>query len=458
MSQFAPGMTLHGRYRLDQPIGVGGMAEVWRGTDLVLGRPVAIKFLDGRHEAQAAAKVTHPHIVAVHDYAELSIPDGRLVPYLVQELLTGQNLAQRLHAGPLPWPQAETVAAQIATALATAHARGIVHQDIKPANVMLTPGGVKVLDFGIATVEGAGHSPQWTVGTPAYAAPERLRQATPEPSADVFSLGVLTYEMVTGRLPWPINTWDEAVASGRPTPEPLPSEVPAVVLRAMSLEPSERPTAAEFAAALSSFRDDSIFHEIGSAPIVPPAPTLVARLDNFVPGTARVPDTPTHVYHEDSPSPMQGMSNRWVLPTLVVLLLLAVIIVLIVVLTAQSNGGGQALPPGPSGSSSPHVTASSSPVRTTSTDQARALLVSLRKAVDSGENSGQIKSNRADDFRSRIDEITRLFNGGSTGDAIGKAQDLRSRIQDRAREGDVSAAVAQNLISLLDQFMTQARR
>ncbi|HCU48424.1 MAG TPA: hypothetical protein DGG94_01075 [Micromonosporaceae bacterium] len=187
MSAFTPGMRLHDRYQLDEIIGVGGMAEVWRATDLVLGRAVAVKALHGklaqdphlragaRSEAQAAAKLTHPNITAVHDYAEFTAGDGSVIPYLVLELLTGQTLADRLTQGPLSWRQASAVAGQVASALAAAHARGVVHQDIKPANIMLTPAGAKVLDFGIAAMRGRPGSPDWISGTPAYAPPERLR-------------------------------------------------------------------------------------------------------------------------------------------------------------------------------------------------------------------------------------------------------------------------------------------
>src|SRR5215218_7614626 len=115
MSALTPGMRLHDRYQLSEPIGAGGMAQVWRATDLILGRSVAVKTLDGRlaldpqlragvrHEAQAAAKLTHPHITAVHDYGELTFDDGRVIPFLVMELLTGQTLAEAMRGGPMPW-------------------------------------------------------------------------------------------------------------------------------------------------------------------------------------------------------------------------------------------------------------------------------------------------------------------------------------------------------------------
>lgn len=444
---FAPGMTLHDRYRLDQRIGAGGMAEVWRGTDLVLGRSVAIKILDGvlamdpelraaaRREAQAAARLAHPHITAVHDYAELAMPGGRIVPYLVQELLSGQTLAERLRYGPLPWPRAATIAGQIAAALAAAHQRGVVHQDIKPANVMLTPEGVKVLDFGVAAVHAGQDSPKWIAGTSAYAAPERLRQAKPEPSADVFSLGVLTYEMVTGRVPWPITTWEQAAQSDRQAP---PGDIPPTILAALSTAPGERPSAAELAASLG--------------PVT--APTLVTRADAFIPGAARVPEHATHVY-VDQPVP-PPRERPAVNPVLVVLIVvIAIAAVLLAVALMQSNGGNtpQAAP-----STSATLPATAAPTQTANRpDAVPGLLASIRSAVNEGESAGQIESGRADEFRDKIDELLKLWNEGKAEDVEEKAQDLQERIAKRREDGEVTQAAAQNLISMLDQLIARVR-
>src|SRR5690348_691141 len=161
MTPFAPGATLHGRFALRERIGAGGMSEVWRADDEVLGRPVAVKALAVPlaadpvlraatwREARAAAKLTHPNVTAVYDYGEAPMPGGAVLPYLVMELVDGESLADRLRSGPLPWPEATRIGAQVAAALSVAHGLGIVHRDIKPGNVMLTAGGAKVLDFGI---------------------------------------------------------------------------------------------------------------------------------------------------------------------------------------------------------------------------------------------------------------------------------------------------------------------
>ncbi|MBM0240573.1 serine/threonine protein kinase, partial [Micromonospora sp. ATA32] len=199
MSPFTPTLRLHDRYVLREPIGLGGMSEVWLADDEVLHRPVAVKALAAQlaadpqlratiqREARAAARLTHPHVTQVYDYGEATLAGGVVVPYLVMELVEGRNLADRLTAGPLAWPDAVRMAGQIAAALAAAHRIGVVHRDIKPGNVMLTETGAKVLDFGIAALAGphhplAGQTGELMMGTPAYFAPERLTPGPPNPA------------------------------------------------------------------------------------------------------------------------------------------------------------------------------------------------------------------------------------------------------------------------------------
>ncbi|MEU9843575.1 serine/threonine-protein kinase, partial [Actinomadura sp. NPDC048032] len=181
----APGERLGGRYRIERPLGSGGMATVWRAVDTVLDRAVAVKVpKDGgpeefsrrlRQEAQAVAALTHPGVTGVYDYGEHRVGsegapwrEPRRIPYVVMELLDGESLAVRLARGPLPWREAAGICARVADALAAAHDAGIVHRDIKPGNVYLTPVEVKVLDFGIAFTGTAGGP---VMGTPAYMAP-----------------------------------------------------------------------------------------------------------------------------------------------------------------------------------------------------------------------------------------------------------------------------------------------
>ncbi len=197
---------------LIEEIGRGGMGSVWKARHRRLGRTVAVKLLpEGRageadlerrleREARALALLEHPNIVAVHDLAR---HDGR--SYLVMEYVDGQPLSALL---PLPPERAVEVALQVCEALAYAHGRGIVHRDVKPENVLVDGAGrVKVSDFGIARLLGAGDadwavtSAEGVVGTPPYLAPEALAGAPPDPRLDVYALGVLLYEMVTGERP-----------------------------------------------------------------------------------------------------------------------------------------------------------------------------------------------------------------------------------------------------------------
>jgi serine/threonine-protein kinase len=258
------------RYRLEERLGEGGMSVVWRGFDLVLGRPVAVKVLSGRYatdddfrqsirsEAQAAARVSHPHLASVHDYGESLDSEGRRVPYVVMELLSGPTLIERLASGPMPPRAGLKVCAEIAEALAAAHAHNLVHRDVKPGNVMLTPVGAKLVDFGVAAVAGApgGPGPDGRImGTPNYVAPERLVGGPVEPASDVYGLGLLIFRVLTGRLPWPSGAPSLAVRAD-PLPLPpvdgVPSEVNELYLRCVAMQAEQRPTAAEAAGLLGA--------------------------------------------------------------------------------------------------------------------------------------------------------------------------------------------------------------
>ncbi|MBO2462208.1 protein kinase domain-containing protein [Actinomadura violacea] len=269
----APGDRLGERYVLEAPLGAGGMATVWRATDLVLDRAVAVKVpADGwpddlarrlRQEAKAAAGLAHPSITGVYDYGEDEVTprtgrfaQRRRVPYVVMELLDGETLAARLARGPMPWREAAATGARIADALAAAHAAGIVHRDIKPANVFLTPVGVKVLDFGIAFTGTSGGP---VLGTPAYVAPELLTGVRPAPAADVFSLGVVLNQALTGGAPAP--------ALGTP-PEGVPAEVVELCRRCLDEDPGSRPAASEAARVLA----DAAGVQLAPFPHVPPVP------------------------------------------------------------------------------------------------------------------------------------------------------------------------------------------
>ena len=298
--------VLDGRYRLDDRLGAGGMSVVWRAHDLVLQRQVAVKVLATRHavsvaarqriraEARAAARLWHPNVTGVFDYGETVDDDGTKVPYVVMELLPGRTLAQRLDDGPLPSLVALRILSEVAAALAAAHAQDLVHRDVKPSNVMLTPSGAKVVDFGIAAVVGRDEleADGLLLGTPAYLAPERLTLGQVSPASDIYALGLLIYRALTNRLPWLADTTTQMLdAHVYVEPEPLPpldgipAEVNAICDRCLAKEPADRPAATEVAAVLAA-----------AAGIVPPPQDddpalagLVAAMDATTQAAAAAP-------------------------------------------------------------------------------------------------------------------------------------------------------------------------
>jgi serine/threonine protein kinase len=269
-----PGSSLlAGRYRLVERLGAGGMSVVWRGFDEVLGRQVAVKVLPPststdpsfrrrlRAEAQAAARLSHPHITNVYDYGEATTVDGEPVPYVVMELIDGESLAAVLaRVRRLPWQAVVRITSEVAAALAGAHARGIVHRDVTPANVMLTPTGAKVVDFGISALIGENDiDPDGSLlGTPAYLAPERLEGGQVSPATDVYAVGLLIYRTLIGQLPWDVGTTTALLRAHQyiepdplPPVEGLPPSVAALVGRCLEKRPADRPSSAELAHVLA---------------------------------------------------------------------------------------------------------------------------------------------------------------------------------------------------------------
>jgi serine/threonine-protein kinase len=253
--------TLGRRYRLEQELGTGGMAVVWRAHDEVLGRQVAVKLLGPsfsdrvarqriKAEAQVAARLAHPNVAGVYDFGESRQGRRRKVPYIVMELVHGDTLAVRQQSDPMHWRTAVGIAAEVAAALAAAHACGVVHRDIKPGNIMLARTGVKVVDFGIAAAVGALEDRgEELLGTPAYVAPERFAGRPAAPATDVYALGVLLYESLAGRLPWSAYSVTGLVTAHRelpPSPLPpipgLPADVVELCEQCLSKDPDARPS------------------------------------------------------------------------------------------------------------------------------------------------------------------------------------------------------------------------
>jgi serine/threonine-protein kinase len=263
--------VLSDRYQVEARIGAGGMAEVYRGFDPVLNRTVAIKVLlpqmardtsfveRFRREAQAAARLNQPNIVGVYD---TGADDG--TQYIVMEFIEGRTLAEFMATGRRPTPvQAAEIAQKICAAIAAAHAQGVIHRDIKPGNVMITREGViKVMDFGIARVLGPETAPQTSavLGTASYLSPEQAQGGPVDARTDIYSLGAVLYELLTGRPPFtgdtPVAVAYKQVNETPAVPSSLNPDVPArldaVVMKALSKNPSNRyQTADEFSADLA---------------------------------------------------------------------------------------------------------------------------------------------------------------------------------------------------------------
>lgn len=267
------GNLLDGRYRLDELIGRGGTAEVYRATDELLGRAVAVKVFDlrltdlntiarQRSEMRLLAALDDPHLVAVYDARMIEAPGAPAGAedhsYLVMELMPGGTLADRLRVGPLSPADAAPVGIAIAAGLAAAHARGLVHRDVKPANVLIArSGSVKLGDFGLARMVAAETrftSGSALIGTAAYFSPEQARSEHVGAAADVYSLGLVLLEALSGRREFPGAAVPSAMARllrDPQIPDGLPAPWPVLLLRMTDRDPEARPTAADVVRTLS---------------------------------------------------------------------------------------------------------------------------------------------------------------------------------------------------------------
>ncbi len=378
------GRVLDGRFRIDALLGEGGLGQVFRGTHLRLGRAVAIKVMHAHHvtrnelrtrfdrEARSLAKLAHPNVVGVIDYGV----DGEL-PFLVMDLLEGRTLEQAIHEG-LPGDRVVPVFRDVLRAVAYAHGVGLVHRDLKPANVFLQQVPeigevVRVLDFGLAKfVDGEGSNATVTragmvIGTPAYMSPEQATASIVDARADVYSLGVVLFEMITGRRPFTGTDGAEVLRMHllQPLPEmssivpgsPLVPLLDPIVKRATEKSKADRfADAAEMATAL-----DAAVGRASTPPVAAPAPPRAGGAAAGASIHVTISDVPVSVAtgprKTASASGASTAPRSWLVPAL------GLIVVLVVVVAYALGSSGETRSP-PSSIAVPPTTIAAPPTTT----------------------------------------------------------------------------------------------
>ncbi|MFJ4295567.1 protein kinase [Curtobacterium sp. NPDC089689] len=420
------GLTFGGRYQLSSRVAIGGMGEVWQATDLVIGRTVALKILKDeylgdpgflerfRAEARHAALVNHEGIANVFDYGE---EDGSA--YLVMELVPGEALStmiEREHT--LPVDKVLDIVAQTANALQAAHAVGLVHRDIKPGNLLITPDGrVKITDFGIARI--ADQVPLTAtgqvMGTVQYLSPEQASGHPASPSTDIYSLGIVAYECLAGRRPFTGESQVAiAMAHINEQPPPLPADVPepvsALVMSCIAKKPADRPaTAANLARAAQALRRGDVAAATVAVPMLADAGTVAfnppqrqgddaatALLGTQAGSSVGGPRTPPSPTSEDD-EPKKKRAWIWWVVGIVVLLAIGGVIAAVAL-----NGNAEPETPA-STSSSPRST----PTRSTPTPTPTQV---SRIDIDSSDYVGRATSDVEAELRN-LGLVPEIVNG-----------------------------------------------
>ncbi|MEV0146270.1 MULTISPECIES: serine/threonine-protein kinase [unclassified Nonomuraea] len=422
MNQHEPGDVLARRYVLLERIASGGTSVLWRARDASLERLVAVKVLQderelARREARTTARLEHPDAIEIYDYGETVTAQGRVAAYVVMRLLDGVPVAERLSAGPLPWQEAAATAARIARVLESAHRQGIVHRDVSAENVLLTGSGPKLLDFGIAAPAG---DPDDQRGTPPYVAPERLAGVPVHPAVDVYALGVLFFEMVTGAPPYPERTWEELETARRSRPCPRPAGVPGelglLCRRCLDPSPARRPTAGEVADQLTAALRRSaarrrLRYGLAVLALAPVAGTVLWLGPRAAEQETRVPSGPPSVVAE--PQPPETRADLPAAAPLVSTLPLV--------------------------SSSPRFTFAARPLP--------HALGRFHDELAAGAAAGRIRPDVALDLRQTLAHVT----------SRGGVAEVRRKLGDRLREGAVEPGLRGDLDALLAEIAAAFR-
>lgn len=466
------------RYRIDELIAEGGMARVYRGTDTVLGRTVAIKVLSAalatdpsfvarfEREAQSVASLNHPNLVGVYDVG--SEGDHH---FIVMEYVHGSTLdAVIKQSAPMEAAQVADIALNVCEGLGAAHLQGIVHRDIKPANIMIEPGGrVKVMDFGIAKTSVEGLTQVGAVlGTVKYLAPEQAYGRPIDERADIYALGCVMYEMLTGRPPTPGETLMEIahkLATERPAPpSSINPEVPGyldrVVMRSLQKDPEDRyPSTAAMALDL---RDQSR----GNGMAVAPADGSYTVVES--------PGSPTRVLNQASPPPP---SRRLGLLIVALLLLAGGAYALFNNLRAENaSDPGLVLtppaavpeppPPPPTESPTPSPSPSPSPTPSpTPTEQEeeepvevpapgllQGIAANIQNLIDAGISSGSVTERAGGNV---MDEVSKAVSESEKGDAEGalkNVEDARQEVLKYVEREEITLQSAVGINAQLDRM------
>lgn len=438
--------VLNGRYEVESRLGEGGMATVFGGSDRLLGRKVAIKVLARqyakdrtaverfRREAQAAAGLNHPNVVSVFDTGS---DDG--VHYIVMEQVQGRTLADVVrNEGALPPSRAADIAVGVCRALTSAHEKRMVHRDVKPGNVLLTPeGGVKVADFGIARVASVDTltATGSVMGTASYLSPEQARGGSIDARSDIYSLGCVLYEMLTGKPPFdgetPLSIAYKHVEEQPVPPSSLnpavPPELEAVVEKAMAKDPDDRyGSAAEMARDLGE-----------AAPTAPLAPTAA------IPEIERTDVLPVSPRGPASTEPLpatvirDGRRRWWPFATV------AGALAALALALALTMGRENPLP-----SASPSLPSSPEPTSPAPTTTTPPPTVSLEAAIAQFEAAlAGLHSDIQDELVDRANEALESFDRGDRDQALEKIGELRGKVEELAGEGEISSSDAEALLA-----------
>ncbi|MDG4826491.1 serine/threonine-protein kinase [Asanoa sp. WMMD1127] len=459
------GRRLADRYELEDVLARGGMGVVWRGRDLRLDRPVAVKLVAGDalddptlaarfdREARAVARLNHPNIVAVYDFGS----DGG-DSYLVMELVSGRSIAAALADGPLPVADAVSVAAQVCAGLTAAHAAGVVHRDVKPANLIRTPAGVvKICDFGIAHLRQSAGEARLTgdaiaMGSTSYMAPEQINDEPVDERTDLYGLGCALYAMLAGRPPFvgatPLSVVHQQVTAAPPEVRDARPEAPEALARLvrelLAKSPADRPAdAAAVVGRLAAL-------EVTAPPDVPArrgrrrlvwgvaAATAAAAVVSLLAATRD--DGPGSV--AAAPSAVGSASPAAVVP--------------VATRSPATATTAPALPAPPSPSPS---TRSPSPSRTRPAPESTTPgtsrpprppvdpVVHLHRTIDA---QAELPAKTAEDLHKRVDDIARHQEEGDDEGVAKRIRELRTKLADLHGQGKLTLAGPNDLVRGVD--------